>query len=79
MAAGGRPRRASLSGPDSLTPSERRIVLLAAGGSSNREIAQDLFLSVKTVEMHLRNAYGKLQIESRAELGSALESDDGPA
>ena len=76
VAAGGRPRRASLKGPGSLTPSEGRIIRLAAAGSSNREIAQDLFLSVKTVEMHLRNAYGKLQISSREGLATALEGTD---
>jgi DNA-binding CsgD family transcriptional regulator len=72
-AAGARPRReALLSGPASLTPSERRIAALAATGQSNREIAQALFVTPKTVEYHLRNAYRKLDIQTRQELAGAL-------
>ena len=72
-AAGARPRRdALLSGPESLTPSERRIAELAATGQSNREIAQALFVTPKTVEYHLRNAYRKLDIQTRRELAQAL-------
>jgi DNA-binding CsgD family transcriptional regulator len=72
LAAGGRPRRRRLVGADSLTPSERRIVELAGAGRPNREIAQALFLSRKTVEMHLGHAYRKLGISSRAELAEVL-------
>ncbi|HET6865116.1 MAG TPA: AAA family ATPase [Solirubrobacteraceae bacterium] len=72
-AAGARPRReALLSGPASLTASERRIAELAATGQSNREIAQALFVTPKTVEYHLRNTYRKLDIQNRQELASAL-------
>ena len=72
-ATGARPRReALLSGPDSLTPSERRIAELAALGHSNREIATSLFVTPKTVEYHLRNAYRKLDIQTRGELAAAL-------
>jgi DNA-binding CsgD family transcriptional regulator len=72
-ATGARPRReALLSGPASLTPSERRIAELAAAGQSNREIAQTLFVTPKTVEYHLRNAYRKLGIEGRRQLAEAL-------
>ncbi len=72
-ASGARPRRELLlSGPESLTPSERRIAELAAGGQSNREIATMLFVTPKTVEYHLRNAYRKLDIQTRRELASAL-------
>jgi DNA-binding CsgD family transcriptional regulator len=72
-ASGARPRRdALLSGPGSLTPSERRIAELAATGQSNREIAQALFVTPKTVEYHLRNAYRKLDIQTRGELAGAL-------
>jgi DNA-binding CsgD family transcriptional regulator len=72
-AAGARPRReALLSGPASLTPSERRIAELAATGQSNREIAQALFVTPKTVEYHLRNTYRKLDIQTRQELAGAL-------
>jgi DNA-binding CsgD family transcriptional regulator len=72
-AAGARPRRdALLSGPASLTASERRIAELAATGQSNREIAQALFVTPKTVEYHLRNTYRKLDIQTRQELAEAL-------
>ncbi len=60
------------SGIDALTPSEARIVRMAAAGASNRELAQELFLSVKTIEMHLGRAYRKLDISSRRELAGAL-------
>ncbi len=73
-ATGARPRReALLSGPASLTPSERRIAELAASGQTNREIAQALFVTPKTVEYHLRNVFRKLDIESRRELVDALD------
>ena len=71
-ATGARPRRIMLSGPDSLTASERRGAELAAGGSSNREIAETLFVTVKAVEFHLANTYRKLTIQGRRELASAL-------
>ena len=72
-ATGARPRRDMLlSGPASLTPSERRIAELAAIGHSNREIAQTLFVTPKTVEYHLRNAYRKLDIDGRARLTEVL-------
>ena len=70
--AGARPRRQMLSGPSSLTPAERRVADEAAAGWSNREIAARLFLSRKTVEMHLGRVYRKLDIRSRTELPSAL-------
>jgi DNA-binding CsgD family transcriptional regulator len=60
------------TGVESLTPSERRVASMAAEGMSNREIAQTLFLTVKTVETHLSAAYRKLEIAGRAELSGAL-------
>ncbi|MGA8217445.1 MAG: helix-turn-helix transcriptional regulator [Solirubrobacterales bacterium] len=63
------------TGVDALTASERRVARLAASGMSNREIAQNLFVTVKTVEFHLGQAYRKLEISSRRELGSALGGD----
>jgi DNA-binding CsgD family transcriptional regulator len=71
---GARVRRPESTGIGSLTPSERRIVDLAAGGASNPEIAQALFVTVKTVEMHLGNAYRKLGISSRRDLASLVAS-----
>ena len=73
-AAGGRPRRRAGVGADALTTSERRVAELAAGGVSNKEIAQSLFVTLRTVELHLSNAYNKLQIRSRHELAAALGS-----
>ena len=58
-AAGGRPRRRAGVGADALTASERRVAELAAGGSSNKEIAQSLFVTLRTVELHLSNAYNE--------------------
>jgi DNA-binding CsgD family transcriptional regulator len=72
QAAGGRPRRYELSGAESLTPSERRVSGMAAEGLSNPQIAQALFVTRRTVETHLTNAYRKLDISSREELAEAL-------
>ena len=60
------------SGLDSLTPSERRVAAMAAEGSTNREIAQALFVTAKTVEVHLSNTYRKLGVGGRADLAGAL-------
>jgi ATP/maltotriose-dependent transcriptional regulator MalT len=73
--AGARPRRDWTRGVEALTASELRIVRLAREGRSNRQIAQDLYLSVKTVEGHLARAYGKLEITNRSELERALEPE----
>ena len=67
------PRRRAGTGADALTASERRVAELAAGGVSNKEIAQSLFVTLRTVELHLSNAYSKLEIRSRHELATALE------
>jgi DNA-binding CsgD family transcriptional regulator len=79
VAAGGRPRRLVLSGLDSLTPSERRVAQLAADGLANRDIAQNLFITARTVEGHLTHAYQKLAIASREQLPAALAPPDGEA
>lgn len=71
-AAGARPRRVAVSGVESLTPSERRIADLAAAGSTNRQIAAQLFLTPKTVEWHLGHVFSKLGIRRRRELAAAL-------
>lgn len=72
-AAGSRPRRVFRTGVASLTASELRTAKLAAEGLSNIEIAQRLFVSKKTVEKHLGNVYGKLEIDGRNQLPEALE------
>lgn len=72
LAAGARPRRATLSGPHALTAQELRVARLAAQGATNREIAQQLFVTRRTVEIHLTSAYRKLNIASRQQLPRAL-------
>ncbi|MDR9368921.1 helix-turn-helix transcriptional regulator, partial [Conexibacter sp. JD483] len=59
---------ATLAGADELTAREREVCRLVAGGATNREIAEALFLSPRTVEHHLRLAYRKLGVRSRTEL-----------
>ena len=73
-AGGGRAPRLELTGVEALTPAERRVCELAAGERTNRDIAQQLFVTEKTVELHLTNAYRKLGIRSRFQLASALAS-----
>ncbi len=73
-ATGARPRTEAASGVGALTASELRVASLAANGSSNRDIAQALFVTPKTVEVHLSNAYRKLGIRSRRELPAELVS-----
>jgi DNA-binding CsgD family transcriptional regulator len=71
-ATGARPRRVVLTGLDSLTASERRIAELASQGLTNREIAQTLFVTARTVEGHLTSVFRKLRVDSRDELPAAL-------
>ena len=73
-AAGARPRTAALGGVESLTARELRVAAMAAEGRTNREIAQALFVTPKTVEVHLSGAYRKLDIRSRRELPVALQA-----
>jgi DNA-binding CsgD family transcriptional regulator len=72
LATGARPRRIALSGVESLTPSERRVAEMAAQGPTNREIAQALFVTQRTVEVHLTSIYRKLEISSRAQLAAVI-------
>ncbi len=72
IATGARPRRLVRSGVDSLTPSERRVAQMATDGQSNREIAQALFVTPKTVETHLSHVYRKLGIQARSQLPGAM-------
>jgi DNA-binding CsgD family transcriptional regulator len=80
-ATGEKLRRFVAVGVESLTPSERRIAEMAAKGLTNRQIAQELFLTVKTIETHLHATYEKLDIPSRQELPGALDTQrrDQPA
>jgi DNA-binding CsgD family transcriptional regulator len=71
-ATGARPRRAVFTGVESLTPSELRIARMAADGMTNREIAQALTVTAKTVETHLRHVYQKLDVARRTELADTL-------
>jgi DNA-binding NarL/FixJ family response regulator len=72
-AGGGRPPRLELTGIDALTPAERRVCDLAAGELTNRQIAQTLFVTEKTIELHLTNAYRKLGIRSRFQLAAVID------
>jgi DNA-binding CsgD family transcriptional regulator len=72
VATGLRPRRAATSGAAALTPRQRQVCELAAQGKSNRAIAHELFLSIKTVETHLALCFQKLGVAARSELGAAL-------
>ena len=72
VATGLRPRRAALEGASALTPRQRQIIELAAAGKANRAIAQQLFLSIKTVETHLAAGYRKLGVNTRMDLSAAV-------
>jgi DNA-binding CsgD family transcriptional regulator len=72
-ASGSSPRNVIVRGIDALTASERRVSRMAADGMSNKQIAQSLYVTVKTVETHLHRAYQKLDVTSRAQLLAALE------
>jgi DNA-binding CsgD family transcriptional regulator len=74
-ATGARPRRVVLTGLDSLTASERRIAEHASQGLTNREIAQTLFVTARTVEGHLTSIFRKLRLDSRSELFAALAGE----
>ncbi|MBT2386828.1 LuxR family transcriptional regulator [Streptomyces sp. ISL-11] len=79
VAAGGRMPQLAASPVDSLTDSERRIAVLARGGGSNKEIADALFITPRTVEMHLTNVYRKLDVRGRADLPPTLGPLNPPA
>jgi len=78
--AGGRPRRVRRTGPTSLTEAQHEVARLAAAGMTNREIAEQLFVTIKTVETHLAATYRKLGISRRDDLAQALgDADVGTA
>lgn len=71
-ACGRRPRRPAIRGADALTAQQLRVARLAADGLANPEIAEALFLTRRTVELHLTGAYRKLEIDTREELAETL-------
>ncbi len=71
-AAGARPRTTAIRGAGALTPSERRAAAMAAEGMTNRAIAEALYVTPKTIELHLSSAYRKLGVRTRHELPGAL-------
>ncbi len=79
VVAGGRPRRERLTGPASLTSTQSEVAGLAAAGLTNREIAERMFVTIKTVETHLMAVYRKLGIRTRDELPPTLAADRVPA
>ena len=80
-ASGAKPRRGLTARGSAarLTPGEYRVAGLAASGLSNREIAQQLFVTVKAVEWHLGNTYAKLGVSSRSDLSGAIGDLSSPA
>jgi DNA-binding CsgD family transcriptional regulator len=72
VAAGAKPRRDAITGRDALTASELRVARLAAGGKTNRQIAQSLFITTKTASAHLSRVYRKLGVTRRNQLPEAL-------
>jgi DNA-binding NarL/FixJ family response regulator len=74
--AGGRPRRIEMTGIQSLTPTEKRVARLVADGLSNTEVAETLFVSVKTVKTHLTAIFRKLEVGSRVALIHRLRDED---
>ncbi|OSP30242.1 hypothetical protein B7767_38980, partial [Streptomyces sp. 13-12-16] len=79
VGAGGRMREVTVSPLDMLTGTERTVATLVASGVTNREAAESLFVTVRTVELHLTSVYRKLGITRRAELADALHVDTPPA
>jgi DNA-binding CsgD family transcriptional regulator len=75
--SGARPRRPQVTGVRALTPAEARTARMAADGVTNRELAEALFVTEKTVETHLTAAYRKLNITGRAQLAAALGTSQG--
>ena len=75
---GARPRRPALTGIDALTPTEHRVATLAAHGHSNPEIAQQLYVTRRTIETHLTHTFQKLDITTRADLAAHLTDQRQP-
>ncbi|WP_372788143.1 AAA family ATPase, partial [Paraconexibacter sp.] len=78
-ASGARLRREAARGADALTPAERRVAELVAEGLTNRAIAQRLFVSLKTVDTHLRQIFRKLEVSARGDVGAELARASPPS
>ena len=70
--------RHATHGIDELTPQELQVATMAANGRSNKEIATELFLSIKTIEAHLHRVYRKLGIRSRSALPPIVGTGEQP-
>ena len=79
QAVGARPRRSAISGIESLTPAEHRVATLAAQGHSNPQIAQQLYVTRRTVETHLTHVFHKLNLSTRADLTTCFAGAESPA
>jgi DNA-binding CsgD family transcriptional regulator len=79
LATGARPRRVMRTGVDALTPSELRVARMAAEGMTNREIAQTLFVTLRTVQVHLTHTFRKLDISTRDQLPAQLAAPFAPS
>ena len=77
-AVGARPRRSAISGIASLTPAEHRVATLAAHGHSNPQIAQQLYITRRTVETHLTHVFQKLNLSTRADLTTCFAGTEPP-
>ncbi len=75
LATGEQVRKRTVPAPSDLTPQERQVAILAAGGSTNAEIASRLFITVSTVEFHLNKVFRKLGVSSRRQIGSRLHAE----
>jgi DNA-binding CsgD family transcriptional regulator len=77
-ATGERARRRTVEASESLTTQEALVARLAGGGASNRQIAEQLFISPATVAYHLRKVFAKLGVSSRRELATAIPAQRSP-